>query len=69
KVSLVAAQSGLPQALLAASKADRQRVAVVVRGALISGMHAVLLAAVIGALLVGLGILATARRGASVPAS
>ncbi|MGC1184326.1 MAG: MFS transporter, partial [Candidatus Dormiibacterota bacterium] len=40
KVSLVAAQSGLPQALLAASKADRQRVAVVVRGALISGMHA-----------------------------
>lgn len=63
KISVAAAQSGLPQALMEASNADRQRVDAVVRNALVSGIHAVLLAAVIGGLLTGLGVLATARRG------
>lgn len=60
---MASAQSGLPQALMEASNADRQRVAAVVRNALVSGIHAVLLAAVIGGLLTGLGVLATALRG------
>jgi len=63
KISLAAAQSGLPQALLEASSSDRHRVALAVRSALLSGLHAVLLAAAVGALVVAVLILATARQG------
>jgi MFS family permease len=63
KISLAAARSGLPQALLEASSSDRRRVLAAVRDALLSGLHAVLLAAAVGALVVVVAIWATARLG------
>ncbi|HEY6537461.1 MAG TPA: MFS transporter [Candidatus Dormibacteraeota bacterium] len=63
QIALAASRSGLPQALMEAPSGDRERVDHAVRTALLAGLHAVLLAAAVGAVLVAASIILAAGRG------